>query len=139
MQQGWRRLAAASHAPSPPPTPKLHLPAPQEVVPAAAAACEEGPDLSCLDHSYFLGEVSRLVQRAEALRGRLYRDTMNCGRRGDAQSERALAGLAEVLARLESYRDGLGGDHPAPFEAEPLLHGARARGGGGRREHGLLA
>ena len=47
---------------------------------------------------------------------------MNCGRRGDAASERALAGAAEVLARLESYRLGLGGDHPAPFEAEPLLH-----------------
>ena len=103
-------------------------PVPQDVVPAAAAACDEGPDLSCLDHAYFRAEVSRLVQRAESLRGRLYRETMNCGRRGDARSERALAGLTEVLARLEAYLEGLSGEHPPPFEAEPLLQGARAWG-----------
>lgn len=94
----------------------------QEVVPATAAARDEGPDLSCLDHAYFLGEVSRLVSRAESVRSRFYRDNMNCGRRGTAESERSMSGLSEVLARLESYRIGLGGDHPAPFEAEPLLH-----------------
>jgi len=63
------------------------------------------------------------VSRAQALHSRLYRETMNCGRRGSAAGERSLAGLAEVLVRLESYRMGLGGDHSAPFEAEPLLHG----------------
>jgi hypothetical protein len=105
---------------------------PVAAAPAAAGASDEGPDLSCLDHAYFLAEVSRLVSRADGLRGRLYRDTMNCGRRGSAEGERALAGLSEVLARLESYRRALGGEHAAPFEAEPLLHGAfgRARGGG---------
>lgn len=97
----------------------------QEVVPAAAAT-DEGPDLSCLDHAYFLAEVSRLVSRAEAVRARLYRDNMNCGRTGSVASERSIAGLAEVLVRLESYRLGLGGDHPAPFEAELLLHGEGA-------------
>lgn len=98
----------------------------QAVVPAAAAASDEGADLSCLDHSYMLGEVSRLTSRASALQARLYRDNMNCGRRGGADAERALDGLAEVLARLESYSMGLGGEHPAPFDAGSLLQGESA-------------
>jgi hypothetical protein len=99
-------------------------------VPAAAGASDEGPDLSCLDHAFFRGEVSRLQARARAVQARLFRDAHNCGRSGGDAGARSVAGVGEVLATLESLEMGLGGDHPAPFDAEPLLHGARGTGAG---------
>lgn len=64
-----------------------------------------GPDLTCLDHGYFITEVSRLRERAQQVQGRMLRDAYGCGRQGSGTSiQRQLEGLEGVMATLDSYK-----------------------------------
>ncbi len=72
----------------------------------SAGHAHAGPDLDCLDHSYFLAEVTRLLGRASSTYDRLVRDA--CSTRGRAagggDSAQLVAGAQQVLALLQSHQ-----------------------------------
>ncbi|WIA22848.1 hypothetical protein OEZ86_009796 [Tetradesmus obliquus] len=92
----------------------------QAAQPATGEQASEEPDLSCLDHSYFLGEVGRLLSRANALHNRLYTEAYGCGRKGGGwQMQRCLDSIQDVQGVLSSYRSSL--EDEERFDAEVLL------------------
>eukprot|EP00877_Chromochloris_zofingiensis_P004311 jgi/Chrzof1/13881/Cz08g15310.t1 len=81
--------------------------------------CAAEPDLSCLDHGYFLAEVSRLTSRAQSVQSRLLRDAYGSGRKAGHHHEQSISHLHEVVAMLDSYRHSL--QQEVRFEPQELL------------------
>ncbi|PSC73811.1 E3 ubiquitin-ligase ORTHRUS 2-like [Micractinium conductrix] len=87
----------------------------QQPVPPPDRLEEEGPDLGCLDHAYFMAEAGRLLCRARAVQMRL---VPRCGRRGGAGDEAADT-LQQVVATLETHSADM--QQELPFQPEDLL------------------
>lgn len=80
---------------------------------------EEVPDLSGLDHNFFLSETNRLLRRAQSVHDRLYIEAYGTSRRGGADKDRALDVAASLLGTLQSYRGMM--VEEVPFEAHTVL------------------
>eukprot|EP00878_Enallax_costatus_P008654 GHUV01009048.1.p1 GENE.GHUV01009048.1~~GHUV01009048.1.p1 ORF type:complete len:268 (+),score=62.65 GHUV01009048.1:277-1080(+) len=92
----------------------------EEAAKPGTTALPEELDLSCLDHRYFLGEVGRLISRANSVHNQLYRDAYGCGRKGGSrQSQQSLDSVHEALEALSSYRSSL--QDETRFDPEVLL------------------
>ncbi|KAI7841130.1 hypothetical protein COHA_005100 [Chlorella ohadii] len=81
---------------------------------------EEGPDLRCLDHSFFSAESDRLLCRARAAQMHLVRSAYGCGRSGSSAADDASDTLQQVIDTLAGYKDDM--QHEVPFEPESVLH-----------------
>lgn len=88
-------------------SPKPSYPYLQAVTPPETVA-EEGPDLSCLDHSYFQQETERLLRRANSTQLGVTRAAYGSGRRGSVAADEASVVLQQVIGALEECRWGAG-------------------------------
>ncbi|KAF8066333.1 BICP0 [Scenedesmus sp. PABB004] len=87
---------------------------------AAAGGADEEPDLSCLDHAFFGGEVDRLFSRARSAHNRLLGDAYGCGRKGGgAAAEAGLDALQDMLGVLGSLQSSLAEE--VRFDPQALL------------------